>query len=513
MVDGQSGDVCDYVFGSTNDISNPIVIQPSYQTICLGDSLMLTAIGGDNTYSWPTTSEFNIISPDTVYYTPNTPGDANFNISSFGNNSICATSSILNVNYSAVECVCPILASNNSDGCVSSTFDVSCTDVQGATYQWTGPNGFTSTLQNPTDILPQLTAGTYDYTVTATKDSTTCSSITSVVIDSFPSTSFSYTSTDFCISSSDITPTITGDSNGIFTSSPVGLDLDSITGVISATSSAVESYIVTYTLGETCSVSSKDTVNINSLPIVNSVADQTVCEGSDFSAISFTGTNGASYNWINNNISIGLPSNGTNDISSFIGTGTNLDGSVQVGIIDVTPSLDGCLGEPIQFSLRVQPLSDVTLANLSDKCIYDNAELLVGGLPLGGNYSGTGVSNNTFDPSTGGIGVHTINYSFTNANNCTNYASTTITVDDCASMNELFSNSLIRIYPNPTKGILHVETEGYFTYELTDTHGKVIKLGESNEEAFLHFEKLDIGVYYIKIISSSNSVLQKVIKN
>ena len=123
------------------------------------------------------------------------------------------------------------------------------------------------------------------------------------------------------------------------------------------------------------------------------------------------------------------------------------------------------------------------------------------------------MSNNTFDPSTGGIGVHTINYSFTNANNCTNYASTTITVDDCASMNELFSNSLIRIYPNPTKGILHVETEGYFTYELTDTHGKVIKLGESNEEAFLHFEKLDIGVYYIKIISSSNSVLQKVIKN
>ena len=42
----------------------------------------------------------------------------------------------------------------------------------------------------------------------------------------------------------------------------------------------------------------------------------------------------------------------------------------------------------------------------------------------GGTYSGTGVSSNSFDPSTAGVGTHKIYYTYTDGNGCTNVDST-----------------------------------------------------------------------------------------
>src|SRR5204862_4676204 len=41
-------------------------------------------------------------------------------------------------------------ASNTGPYCVGQTISLSTPTVAGATYAWTGPNGFTSALQNPT---------------------------------------------------------------------------------------------------------------------------------------------------------------------------------------------------------------------------------------------------------------------------------------------------------------------------------------------------------------------------
>ena len=58
-------------------------------------------------------------------------------------------------------------ASNNGPRCAGQTLQLTASTVAGATYAWTGPNSFSSTLQNPT-IAGATTAATGTYSVTAT---------------------------------------------------------------------------------------------------------------------------------------------------------------------------------------------------------------------------------------------------------------------------------------------------------------------------------------------------------
>ncbi|MBC7937618.1 MAG: hypothetical protein H7Y86_19895 [Rhizobacter sp.] len=57
-------------------------------------------------------------------------------------------------------------AGNNGPVCIGSTLSLAATTV-GGSYSWTGPNSFTSTLQNPTLVYNAVNAGVYTLNVTA----------------------------------------------------------------------------------------------------------------------------------------------------------------------------------------------------------------------------------------------------------------------------------------------------------------------------------------------------------
>lgn len=79
-------------------------------------------------------------------------------------------------------------------------------------------------------------------------------------------------------------------------------------------------------------------------------------------------------------------------------------------------------------SILVNPTPTVTLASFNDICINESPQLLVGGQPNFGVYSGTGVTNGSFDPTVAGLGTHTITYTF-GPPNCQDFATSTITVN------------------------------------------------------------------------------------
>jgi len=94
--------------------------------------------------------------------------------------------------------------------------------------------------------------------------------------------------------------------------------------------------------------------NVNPIPTVNAVSDQEICNSSTTSTISFTGSvGGATYNWVNNNSSIGLAANGTGDIVAF--TASNPGGSSVVSNIIVSPIANGCGGPSQNFNIIVDP--------------------------------------------------------------------------------------------------------------------------------------------------------------
>ncbi len=78
--------------------------------------------------------------------------------------------------------------SNNGALCEGATLNLSATSISGATYQWSGPGGFSSTLQNPSVSNVTTSAGGI-YSVVATKNG--CSSAattTTVIVNAAPAT-------------------------------------------------------------------------------------------------------------------------------------------------------------------------------------------------------------------------------------------------------------------------------------------------------------------------------------
>ncbi|WP_156510968.1 MULTISPECIES: PKD-like domain-containing protein, partial [Emticicia] len=135
---------------------------------------------------------------------------------------------------------------------------------------------------------------------------------------------------------------------------------NSTSSPISGTITATPSYT---NQGVTCTGTPQNfTITVNPTPSVNSITDQSLCNGSQTTAITMLGAvTGTVYNWTNSNTSIGLSANGTGNIVAFTATNT---GSLPIfGEITVSPSFTNggvtCTGTPKIFTIAVNPTPTV----------------------------------------------------------------------------------------------------------------------------------------------------------
>jgi hypothetical protein len=96
------------------------------------------------------------------------------------------------------------------------------------------------------------------------------------------------------------------------------------------------------------------TITVNPTPSANQPGNQTVCNNTSTTLVTFSGT-GTSYTWTNNTTSIGLAASGTGNIAAF--TATNATSSPVVATIVVTPVFTGggvsCNGSTKTFTITV----------------------------------------------------------------------------------------------------------------------------------------------------------------
>ena len=101
------------------------------------------------------------------------------------------------------------------------------------------------------------------------------------------------------------------------------------------------------------SATANSVITVNPTPTVNTIPNTSFCNGLFTSTFTFSGTPGASYNWVNSNTNIGLGASGTGNITPFLTPDTIL--TMTTGTIVVTPTLNGCSGTPMTFSISINP--------------------------------------------------------------------------------------------------------------------------------------------------------------
>jgi hypothetical protein len=98
-------------------------------------------------------------------------------------------------------------------------------------------------------------------------------------------------------------------------------------------------------------------------------------------------------------------------------------------------SANGCADSSTKW-IRLDTLPIITLTGLPSVCENGNPVTLIGGKPIGGSYSGVGVSSGQFDPAqVSGAGQHSIRYAFTDGNGCSDSTTANLTVEAKPAIN------------------------------------------------------------------------------
>jgi len=106
--------------------------------------------------------------------------------------------------------------------------------------------------------------------------------------------------------------------------------------------------------------------------------------------------------------------------SNFLGTGSSISVTPAATTMYYVRANGGDCGATSCQEILINTYDlNVYHSNVDSTC-ESNAFVLQGGFPQGGTYTGVGVLGSIFDPNISGIGSHTVTYSYTDSNNCTN---------------------------------------------------------------------------------------------
>ncbi len=291
-----------------------------------------------------------------------------------------------------------------SDGGIGGSFNPNATTLD-ATY--TPPASFSGTV-----------------TLTLTTTNGQCSNVSSnktLVVTAPPVATISYSNASYCNSVlTSQSCTISGTTGGSFSASPAGLSINSATGAIQPSSSAAGIYTINYTIaasGGCNAVSNSTTVTI--------INDQNTIS---YPALSYCTSNTSTIAVTRNAPAGGTYTASPSGLSINASTGAINLGASALGSYTITYTYSGgACSTTASTSLNLNAQPNVTCpANLA-VCSSAASFTLTGGAPIGGTYSGTGVSGNNFNPS-GLSGLYTITYSFTNSSGCTSSCNFSINV-------------------------------------------------------------------------------------
>lgn len=263
-----------------------------------------------------------------------------------------------------------------------------------------------------------------------------------------------------------------------------------------------------------------DAIQINPLlPTITITGDTSVCEGAVASYnINATGT-GLSYQWQD---------------SSSTQTWTNINSATN-SYFNSAPILFSQNGNKYRcivsnncdyyqsstITLTVTPNVSLSL-NTDTLCVNSGLYTLSGGIPSGGVYSGSGISNGVFDPfaaGNGSGGSHLITYTYPFGNNCNNDDTDILYLKVCTGIQSISNYNQIIVSPNPSSGKFKIELGdkqliGNVNLEIYNIMGEKIYFSHVDKlnNTMLDISEKPSGIYFLIIISEKENKMIKIFK-
>lgn len=389
-------------------------------------------------------------------------------------NEVSSTLSIYQVNTCA-ELAGAVLTADQTTICAGDSSVISFEPATGATFDWILNNEVIANETN--DSLVVTTAGNYRlYVNNSAFACTDTSNTVQITVNELPTITTVVSSDTLCAGES---TTLTASGNATFTWN------QGISNGIAFTPTQSETYTVIGTHANTCVDSMSVSIVVNARPTVTANATKdTLCAGE---TTVLSGSGATNYSWNNNvtnNVSFAPTSSATYEV---IGT-------------DAT----GC-SDTAQISLVVNSLPTVDLGNDITVCDFQAPVTLDAGTFNGYHWS-TGASAASIQVSvTGNFSV-----TVTDANGCKDSDAIQVTVNNCASIDELSLDAVIA--PNPTAGNVTIAFNSELQdaqFSVVDLQGKIVFQVQNFQGNQLEMDLSDVNTgMYILTISQGNNTKQ-----
>ncbi|MGZ3902680.1 MAG: beta strand repeat-containing protein [Bacteroidia bacterium] len=421
----------------TVTISPLPVVTAASQTnpYCSGTTINLSGSGGGS-YSWSGPNTFTSSTQNPAIASSSTVNAGTYTLVVTDANG-CVNSDTANVIVNQTPSVTSISATSPTL-CAGQTIQLNANSTPaGATYSWSGPNGFSSASQNPTITnAGPIASGTYSVTTILTGCTSAVGTV-AVTVNPNPTAQATISNTVICSGNN---VNLGGNGGGTYSwSGPSSFSSSSQNPTLPNVSSAQSgTYTLVVTNAFNCTSRDSVSLTVNQTPTVTSVGSgTTICAGQTFTlGVVATPTNSI-FSWT-----------GPNSYTSSSQNNTIANATVtQSGTYSVVVGIGACSAPTSTVTITVNP-NPVAVAAISNSvtCSGNTINLSSAG---GATYSWSGPNSYTstaqnnvltnLTPSMSGTYTVTV----TNAFNCSHDTTVSLTVDQTPLISSVSSGTTI----------------------------------------------------------------------
>lgn len=243
------------------------------------------------------------------------------------------------------------------------------------------------------------------------------------------------------------------------------------------------------------------------LTVTTQPASQTVCQGANATFTAVIGGVSPSYQW---------------QVSTDGGTTwTNIAGANNASLLvpAVTTASNGFRYRVIAnnscssitsngaATLTVSTPSAITITSLPARICLSDTLVALSASPVGGSWSGIGISGNNFVPPATAVGTYTLTYSYNNTAGCASSGTVVARVQDCPERIVRLADNAVILFPNPNDGRFNIRINStlynYLGMRVYTASGQLVRIQNFGGLVFGRVIPVDLtnlpgGTYMVK---------------